>query len=452
MNLLETYGLKIPQILLPKDKANLKKWSVIACDQYTQDKDYWKKVEQEVADFPSTLKITLPEVYLGDSDKQDRINNINKTMKEYLSNNIFSSPVEAMIYIERTTGYGRMRKGLVTAIDLETYDWKPFSTALIRATEATILDRIPPRMEIRRDAPIELPHIMLLVNDSEKSLVEKTGELAKKNNSLYDTDLMMNSGHITGWQVSDKDEIANVENALNQIAKKQTQKDDSIFMFAVGDGNHSLATAKAIWDELKTKNGGTKNSDGSISIPQGMENHNARFALIEIVNIYDDGLTFEPIHRVLFNVENLLEKVAEQFKKINCFVGIEEVSSEKDLANAVENSNADFGFVFEENGKITYKVLKTNIQELAVSKLQPALDEILADCKKENIDCEIDYIHGTEEVFRLGGKNNATTILLPPIAKDTFFATIANSGPLPRKSFSMGEASEKRFYMECRQL
>ena len=452
MNLLETYGLKIPQILLPKDKANLKKWSVIACDQYTQDKDYWKKVEQEVADFPSTLKITLPEVYLGDSDKQDRINNINKTMKEYLSNNIFSSPVEAMIYIERTTGYGRMRKGLVTAIDLETYDWKPFSTALIRATEATILDRIPPRMEIRRDAPIELPHIMLLVNDSEKSLVEKTGELAKSKSALYDTDLMMNSGHITGWQVSDKDEIANVENALNQIAKKQTQKDDSVFMFAVGDGNHSLATAKAIWDELKTKNGGTKNSDGSISIPQGMENHNARFALIEIVNIYDEGLTFEPIHRVLFNVENLLEKVAEQFKKINCFVGIEEVSSEKDLANAVENSNADFGFVFEENGKVTYKVLKTNIQELAVSKLQPALDEILADCKKENIDCEIDYIHGTEEVFRLGGKNNATTILLPPIAKDTFFATIANSGPLPRKSFSMGEASEKRFYMECRQL
>lgn len=452
MNLLETYGLKIPQILLPKDKANLKKWSVIACDQYTQDKDYWKKVEQEVADFPSTLKITLPEVYLGDSDKQDRINNINKTMKEYLSNNIFSSPVEAMIYIERTTGYGRMRKGLVTAIDLETYDWKPFSTALIRATEATILDRIPPRMEIRRDAPIELPHIMLLVNDSEKSLVEKTGELAKSKSALYDTDLMMNSGHITGWQVSDKDEIANVENALNQIAKKQTQKDDSIFMFAVGDGNHSLATAKAIWDELKTKNGGTKNSDGLISIPQGMENHNARFALIEIVNIYDDGLTFEPIHRVLFNVENLLEKVAEQFKKINCFVGIEEVSSEKDLANAVENSNADFGFVFEENGKVTYKVLKTNIQELAVSKLQPALDEILADCKKENNDCEIDYIHGTEEVFRLGGKNNATTILLPPIAKDTFFATIANSGPLPRKSFSMGEASEKRFYMECRQL
>lgn len=452
MNLLETYGLKIPQILLPKDKANLKKWSVIACDQYTQDKDYWKKVEQEVADFPSTLKITLPEVYLGDSDKQDRINNINKTMKEYLSNNIFSSPVEAMIYIERTTGYGRMRKGLVTAIDLETYDWKPFSTALIRATEATILDRIPPRMEIRRDAPIELPHIMLLVNDSEKSLVEKTGELAKSKSALYDTDLMMNSGHIIGWQVSDKDEIANVENALNQIAKKQTQKDGSIFMFAVGDGNHSLATAKAIWDELKTKNGGTKNSDGSISIPQGMENHNARFALIEIVNIYDEGLTFEPIHRVLFNVENLLEKVAEQFKKINCFVGIEEVSSEKDLANAVENSNADFGFVFEENGKITYKVLKTNIQELAVSKLQPALDEILADCKKENIDYEIDYIHGTEEVFRLGGKNNATTILLPPIAKDTFFATIANSGPLPRKSFSMGEASEKRFYMECRQL
>ena len=240
--------------------------------------------------------------------------------------------------------------------------------------------------------------------------------------------------------------------SLEQIAKKQTQKDGSVFMFAVGDGNHSLATAKAIWDELKTKNGGTKNSDGTITIPEGMENHNARFALIEIVNIYDDGLTFEPIHRVLFNVENLAQKVVEKFTASNCFVSMEEVNSEKELEKAVENSIADFGFVFEENGKVVYKLLKTNIQDLAVSKLQPALDEILADCKKENIDCEIDYIHGTDEVFRLGGKNNATTILLPPIAKDTFFGTIANSGPLPRKSFSMGEASEKRFYMECRQL
>ena len=451
MKTLENYGLKIPQILLPKDKANLKKWSVIACDQYTQDRDYWKKVEQEVADFPSTLKITLPEVYLADSDKQDRINNINKTMKDYLANDVFSSPIENMIYIERTTGYGRMRKGLVTAIDLETYNWKPFSPALIRATEATILDRIPPRMEIRRDAPIELPHIMLLVNDSEKSLVEKTGELAKKNNSLYDTDLMMNSGHITGWQV-EKTELENVLSSLEQIAKKQTQKDGSVFMFAVGDGNHSLATAKAIWDELKTKNGGTKNSDGTITIPEGMENHNARFALIEIVNIYDDGLTFEPIHRVLFNIENLAQKVVDKFTTSNCFVSMEEVNSEKELEKAVENSIADFGFVFEENGKVVYKLLKTNIQDLAVSKLQPALDEILAEVKNSNTECEIDYIHGTDEVFRLGGKNNATTILLPPIAKDTFFGTIANSGPLPRKSFSMGEASEKRFYMECRQL
>lgn len=451
MNLLKNYGIKIPQILLPKDKSNLKKWSVIACDQYTQDKDYWKNVEQEVGNFPSTLKITLPEVYLGDSDKQERINNINKTMKDYLGNNIFSS-TEGMIYIERTTGYGRLRKGLVTAIDLETYDWKPFSPALIRATEATILDRIPPRMEIRRDAPIELPHIMLLVNDSQKSLVEKTGDLAKSKNPLYDTDLMMNSGHITGWEVSSCEELENLNNALSQIAKNQTQKDGSVFMFAVGDGNHSLATAKAIWDELKTKNGGEKNSDGTISIPKGMENHNARFALIEIVNIYDDGLTFEPIHRVLFNTENLIEKVVEKFTTQNCFVSVNELNSEKELSSAVENSNADFGFVFEENGKITYKLLKTNIQDLAVSKLQPALDEILLDYKNKNIECEIDYIHGTDEVFRLGGKDNATTILLPPIAKDSFFATIANSGPLPRKSFSMGEASEKRFYMECRQL
>ncbi len=444
-------GIQIPEILLPSNN-NIEKWAVVACDQYTQDKEYWKNVEEITKDNPSSLNIIFPEVYLNEENKQERIAKIKATMKDYLNSSVFAQEKKQFIYLERTTAYNRTRKGLMVAIDLETYEWKPFSKALIRATEATIVDRIPPRMEIRRGANLEMPHIMLLINDKDNDLIEKVGNLVKTKTPVYDGKLMLNSGSITGWGVCEDTEINTVLEALNKIAENNIQSDGSTFLFAVGDGNHSLATAKAIWDELKTKNGGTKNSEGSISIPQGMENHNARFALIEIVNIYDEGLTFEPIHRVLFNVENLLEKVAEQFKKINCFVGIEEVSSEKDLANAVENSNADFGFVFEENGKVTYKVLKTNIQELAVSKLQPALDEILADCKKENIDCEIDYIHGTEEVFRLGGKNNATTILLPPIAKDTFFATIANSGPLPRKSFSMGEASEKRFYMECRQL
>lgn len=448
MKTFEEYGIKIPSIYLPKNKDNLKTWSVIACDQYTQDKEYWKKVEDFTNTKPSTLKITLPEVYLSDSNKPERIKNIKKTMKEYLASDVLQELPQGMMYIERTTGYGRTRKGLVTAIDLETYDWKPFTTSLIRATEATILDRIPPRMEIRRDAPIETPHIMLLVNDKNGCLVDTIGKDAKKNIPTYDTDLMLNSGHISGWLVNSEKQLEIAEEALKNLAKTQKQKDNSVFLFAVGDGNHSLATAKAVWDEFKTNNGGIKQADNTISIPKGLENHNARFALIEIVNIYDEGLTFEPIHRVLFDIctKDLIEFVCSKLSG-----SITDFTTAEELTNDVSSSKNHFGFVFSENSKVQYKCLRTNIEGLAVSKLQPVLDEFLANVKADT-KTQIDYIHGTDEVFRLGEKDGATSILLPPIEKESFFSTIANSGPLPRKSFSMGEASEKRFYMECRKL
>ncbi|MCR4790541.1 MAG: DUF1015 domain-containing protein [Treponemataceae bacterium] len=433
MKSLEKYGIKLTSILLPKKQFDLEKWAVIACDQFTQDRDYWNKVENFVADQPSTLKVTLPEVYLNDGDKAARIEKVNSTMNEYLENDVFENIDDSMIYIERKTAYGRMRKGLVCAIDLETYDWVPFSPALIRATEATILERIPPRVEIRKNAPLEFPHIMLLVNDEDRLLVEKTGQIAKNEKALYSTDLMMNSGSISGWQVNKAEELDNIENALKIISEKQTQKDGSVFMFAVGDGNHSLATAKTIWNKLKEE-GAPADSP-------------ARYALIEIVNIYDEGLTFEPIHRVLFNqdADNLIEAMKNALN-----AKIEEFDSAEKLEKAVSSSKADFGFVYEKNGKTAYTCLKTQITELAVSRLQPALDEYLNANNSAKED--IDYIHGSDEVFRLGGKNGALSILLPPIAKDSFFATIAKSGPLPRKSFSMGEASEKRFYMEGRKI
>lgn len=438
METIEKYGLKIPEILLPKDGTDLEKWAVIACDQYTQDRDYWKKVEDFVGEAPSTLRITLPEVYLNDGDKAARIEKINSTMKKYLSDGVFANPVKNIVYTERKTEFGRTRKGLVTAIDLEKYDWKPEMKAQIRATEATILERIPPRVEIRKNACLELPHIMLLVNDADKSLVEKTGELAKNGKPLYETKLMMNSGSISGWKVEDSVINGNVVNALEKIAATQTQSDGSVFMFAVGDGNHSLATAKTIWNKLKEE-GAPSDSP-------------ARYALVEIVNIYDEGLTFEPIHRVLFNVDS--EKLLEAMKtRLNGT--IEEVADEAALEKAVGSSKADFGFVYSDGGKKKFTLLKTPITDLAVSALQPALDEFLS--ANGNSKEDIDYIHGSDEVFRLGGSivsgtTAATSILLPPIAKDTFFATIANTGSLPRKSFSMGEASEKRFYMEARQL
>lgn len=446
MKTFEQMGVKIPEILFPKN-LDTKTWSVVACDQYTQDRNYWLNVEKNATGKPSTLNIILPEVYLNDADKTSRIKNIRNTMQSYINDGVFEEPKKEFVYIERKTSYGRVRHGLVCAIDLETYEWKPFSKSLIRATEATIIERIPPRMEIRRGAPLELPHIMLLVNDPPCSLVEGIGNKIKESNkkTCYSGELMQNSGSIEGWSVDSSDEIEYVRSSLEKLAIKNTTEDGSTFLFAVGDGNHSLATAKAVWDEYKTSHPDEKNSE-------------VRYALVEIVNIYDTGLTFEPIHRVVFNVDsnNLIKNLEKSLDGT-----IENLNSEKELEIAVKNSVADFGFVFMAEGVKKFVLMKTPIKELAVSKLQPVLDEYLKVAPMGNIcdenGCrlakpEIDYIHGSAEIFRLGNKENAIGILLPPVAKDSFFATINKTGPLPRKSFSMGEADEKRFYLECRKL
>ncbi|MBR1913094.1 MAG: DUF1015 domain-containing protein [Treponema sp.] len=434
------FGIKIPDILLPKNK-DMSVWSVIACDQYTQDISYWKRAADCAGSNPSTLNLILPEVYLESPDRTERIQNIRKTMKDYLSNGVFDDAKEEFIYVERKTGYGRIRKGLVVAVDLDSYEWKPLSKALIRATEATIESRIPPRKEIRKQAPIESPPIMLLVNDPQHSLVEKIGELVKKNSPVYDSNLMLDAGHITGWTVSSEHELNSVHDALENLKKANTAPDGSTFLFAVGDGNHSLATAKAVWDEYKTET--------------GIKDSPVRYALVEIVNIYDEGLTFEPIHRVLFGIDAdaLVSYVQGKLGGI-----LSTCASADELEGKVKNSAASFGFVSKtEDEKDKFILLETPVKELAVSRLQPVLDECMASYKKENnIDCTIDYIHGSDEVFRLGAQDRkdkrTVSILLPPVAKDSFFATINSRGPLPRKSFSMGEASEKRFYLECRKL
>lgn len=437
MKSINEYGIYVPEILLPK-KIDVKSWSVIACDQYTQNPEYWKKTSEAAGTNPSTLNLILPEVYLNAPDKQERISKIHKAMNEYMTGDVFAEPLNSFVYLERTTAFGRTRKGLMCCIDLETYEWKPFTTANIRATEATIIERIPPRMEIRRGAPLELPHIMLLVNDKDGCLVEACGENAKKGSPVYDGDMMMNGGKISGWAVTDN---SIVEKALNKIAEENRQADGSTFLFAVGDGNHSLATAKSTWEEHKKETGATDD--------------NVRYALVEIVNIYDKGLTFEPIHRVVFGAdsEKMISVLEEKLggKKV-------EASSKEEMIEAVKKSNADFGFAYKKNGNQKYVILKTEIKELAISKLQPALDEYLKTVLSKGSGnavaggMEIDYIHGTEDVLELGTKDNGTGILLPPIAKESFFETIGKTGPLPRKSFSMGEADEKRFYLECRKL
>lgn len=452
MKKIEDFGIRVPEILLPKN-IDVKSWSVIACDQYTQDLDYWKKAEAAAAGKPSTLNLILPEVYLNSPDKPARIEKIRKTMKSYIAegagsqNSVFDTERNCMVYIERKTAFGRMRRGLVTQIDLETYEWKPFSKANIRATEATIVERIPPRMEIRRGAALELPHIMLLVDDKDDLLVGGAGTAVRSKTPLYSGELMCNGGEITGWAVESDSEIAGVTEAVAKIAEAKRAADGSTFLFAVGDGNHSLATAKAVWDEYKEK-----------LIAEGADDTTlrdcpVRYALVEIVNIYDKGLTFEPIHRVIFDcdVEGLIKTLAEKLGG-----SVSEVSDAGELEAAVKASHADFGFAYKAGGAQKYVLLKTGITELAVARLQPEIDEFLksatAATSASARKAEIDYIHGSDEVLKLGERENAVGILLPPIAKDSFFETISGRGPLPRKSFSMGEADEKRFYLECRRL
>ena len=432
------YGVRIPEILLPKT-IDLKTWSVIACDQYTQDRKYWESVAAAVSSKPSTLSLIFPEVYLGDGDGDERIKSIQNEMKSYIERGIFRAEEEC-VYIERETGYGRVRKGLVLAVDLERYDWRPGSKALIRATEATVPERIPPRMRIRTGAALELPHIMLLANDPENLLVGGSGELAKKSNPVYDGDLMLGSGRITGWALKGEAAEECLERAIASLASAGADKDGDVFLFAVGDGNHSLATAKAVWDEHKK----------SLSGPE-FELSPVRYALVEVVNIYDEGLTFEPIHRVIFNQDagSLILFIEERLGG-----ELKSFGSEKELEDFVADKNARgarYGFITMSRGEEKFCALETEITDLAIAALQPVLDEYL-DANSKDKKNDIDYIHGAEDVIRLGKKENTVAILLPPIAKDSFFATIDGRGPLPRKSFSMGEASEKRFYVEARRL
>lgn len=438
MKSFDEMGIKIPEILLPKN-LDTEKWAVIACDQYTQDKNYWIQAEKLVDGSPSALNIILPEIYLN-NNTDERIKKIHENMTSYIKNGIFDKERKEFIYIERTTAFGRMRRGLVAQIDLERYDWKPGTKELIRATEATIKERIPPRMKIRSGAPLESPHIMLLANDPKCGFVEGTGERVKSNTPLYSGRLMQNGGSISGWSISGKADIEYLRASLETLFSENTQTDGSTFLFAVGDGNHSLATAKAVWEERKAE---LKSSGAD---ENALKTDSVRYALVEIVNLYDTGLTFEPIHRVMFGAEpqKLIEFIAQTLNGT-----ISALDSAEKLESAVKNSKADFGFIYTtDNGKTAYKLVSTKIETLAVSRFQPTADDFIS----SHSGIEIDYIHGSKETVALGKQKDAVGILLPPIAKESFFTTIAEHGALPRKSFSMGEADEKRFYMECRRL
>ena len=419
--------MKIPfkagNILIPKKDIDMHKWSVVACDQYTSEPDYWEEVKKIVGNDPSTLNLILPEIYLEDADVEERIKRINNSMKEMLNNNIFDEYNDSMIYIERTQDDGKIREGLIGIVDLEDYSFELGSQTLIRATEKTVIERIPPRMKVRENALLELPHIMILIDDEKKEINENLKNKVTDNDLIYDFDLMQKGGHIKGYNLN-KEAIEEVNNKLEKLAdkdyfeKKYDVTNKGILLFAMGDGNHSLATAKACYEKLKE----TMSEEEYL-------NHPARYALVELVNLHSSALEFEAIHRVLFDVDtkDLLDNLYKYYD-IN-----------------EEGNGQKFELITKDFDKTLY--ISNPKSNIAVGSIQIFLDEYLANHKGK-----IDYIHGEAVTKDLGSKENNIGIIFDPMAKEDLFKTVILDGALPRKTFSMGHSHDKRFYLEARKI
>ena len=401
---LNEIGLKIPEILLPR--GDFETWAVVACDQYTSQREVWDCIESKVGGRPSALRLMLPEVYLEDDDVDERRKNINSVMREYLEGGVFGESVNSMIYVERETSSG-MRPGLVAAVDLDEYDYTAGSRALIRSTEETIADRLPPRVAIRMKAELEMPHIMLLIDDSEHIVLSELGKAADEKAKLYDFDLMTDGGHIKGYAVSEE------STELLARSLKALKEKNNGFLYAVGDGNHSLATAKECWELTKKS---------------GTPNEKAKYALVEIVNLHDDSLVFEPIHRVLYNCG---KDAAAKFEKI---------------LYGVTGGEGNARVTYVSGGRSGSYLMPGD--RLSVAYIEEAVEIFL----KENQDARVDYVHGDSVAEELGSKEGSLSIILPAFDKNLLFSTVAEIGQLPRKSFSMGHAYDKRYYIECRKI
>jgi hypothetical protein len=439
MKIIPDLGIQIPQIYLPKPGTDLTKWAVIACDQFTSQPEYWIDVEKIVGDAPSTLKLTFPEVYLEKADGGERIRDIQNTMRKYMNEGILQ-PHDGLIYVERTVG-GKTRKGIVLALDLEAYDYNKGSSSLIRATEGTIVDRLPPRIKIREGATIELPHILVLIDDPNRTVIEPLRAAKSKLEKLYDFDLMLESGHLAGYAVNQEFENQVLE-ALRGLAQPETfaakygvDKSQPVLLFAMGDGNHSLATAKAIWEKIK---------------PQVGMDHPARYALVEIENVHDEGLEFEPIHRVLFGLNQDLFGGLE--KTFGANLTYRPAASAEEMVRAVDSAQGASQVIGLVGGgrSRAFGVLEiaNPSSNLPVGTLQSFLDGFLKAGGAE----KIDYVHGEDVTVKLGSQPGNAGFYLPGMSKSDLFKTVILDGALPRKTFSMGEAREKRFYMEARKI
>jgi hypothetical protein len=439
MKIFEDIGIQIPRVYLPKAGADLTKWAVIACDQFTSQPEYWQKVEELIGGAPSTLKLVLPEVFLEKPGEAERIQHIQSSMQAYLDKGILE-PREGLIYVERSVA-GKTRKGIVLCLDLEQYDYTKGSTSLIRATEGTIVERLPPRMKIRQGAALELPHILVLIDDPMRTVIEPLAQAKAGLASLYDFELMLGSGHLHGYGVSEALE-AQIDASLRKLAQPEVfaakygvGKDKPVLLFAMGDGNHSLATAKAVWEKMKSQVG---------------LDHPARYALVEIENVHDDGLEFEPIHRVLFGLKKNIYAAMQQYFGSN-FSHTPAADAQKMVEQVDHASGPKQAIgIINDGGWASYGVVEIShpSSNLPVGTLQAFLDAFMKDGGAD----KIDYVHGEEVVCQLGAQPGNAGFYVPGMDKSDLFKTVILDGALPRKTFSMGEAREKRFYMEARKI
>lgn len=420
----QNLGFYPANILLPKS-ADMTRWAVVACDQFTSQPEYWQAVEETVGEAPSALRLILPEAKLNDPQVEAHIAAINAAMEQYLHEELFRELPDALLYIERTQSDGNVRHGLIGMIDLEQYDYTPGSGALVRATEGTVLSRIPPRVKVREHADLELPHVMLLIDDPERTVIEPLTAESSQMEKVYDFDLQQGGGHLIGWKLTDAQMDAVAESLSGlcseaEMERKYGLKGVDPLLFAVGDGNHSLATAKQCYENLK-----------KVTPESEWANLPARYALVEVVNNHDEALQFEPIHRVVFGVDPA--EVLEAFKAY--YPGAHEGRGEGHTV----------AYTYEgHQGEITVPNPKT---QLAVGTLQAFLDDYL-----KNHSGEVDYIHGDDIVDELGRKPGNIGFKLPAMGKNQLFKTVMADGVLPRKTFSMGHAQDKRYYVEARKI
>lgn len=391
-------------ILIPAE-ADLRKWACIACDQFTSEPEYWAEAAREAGGAPSALNLIFPEAYIGVRDEAASRGRIYAAMEEYLSGGVFRTVEDSLVYVERTLPSGAVRRGLVGKLDLESYDWSPDSRSAVRATEGTIESRLPARVNVRRSAPLEMPHIMVFIDDPGGGIIPS----AAGGGELYDFELMLGGGHIRGSRVCGK-EAERVLSRLDALGGD--------FAYAMGDGNHSLAAAKRCWEEIRP------------SVPEDRrEEHPARYALVELVNIHDSAVTFEPIHRALLGTAagDFLEAARAAFPE------------------AEEGEPCKPVTVLAGGEELTLKV------PLTLGELVGVADCLMADYKAA-FGGEPDYIHGEREARDLAESRGAAVILLPRLDKEELFPSVARFGPYPKKSFSIGEARDKRYYLECRRI